>query len=254
MKNLIITLIGILCAPVAFAQSALITSGTITYEKQINMLAITRQTIGPNPSAYQIREYEEYKVKYPQFIKINSTLIFAGNKSLFTPIYPQKEPYSPQGNPMSRQFNTVYSDFTTRTSTVQKQVYSDQFLIQDSLRKIKWRITGETREIAGYTCRRANGLMFDSVSIVAFYTDKIRLSGGPESYNGLPGMILSLIVPHENVRYDAINVTVGNVAPTAILPPKKGKAVTNKKLIELLKEAMKQWGPMGVYELKVYTM
>jgi GLPGLI family protein len=30
----------------------------------------------------------------------------------------------------------------------------------------------------------------DSVFIVAFYTDQIVTSGGPESFNELPGMIL----------------------------------------------------------------
>ncbi len=57
--------------------------------------------------------------------------------------------------------------------------------MQDSTRKITWKITDEMREIAGFSCRRANAIMLDSIYVVAFYTDQIPVSGGPESFSGL---------------------------------------------------------------------
>ena len=45
--------------------------------------------------------------------------------------------------------------------------------------EIKWKFTDEYRNILGYDCRRVNGIMQDSVYIVAFYTPQIPVSGGP---------------------------------------------------------------------------
>jgi GLPGLI family protein len=46
--------------------------------------------------------------------------------------------------------------------------------------------------IAGFNCRRANAMIMDSIYVVAFYTDEILTTGGPESFSGLPGMILGV--------------------------------------------------------------
>ena len=95
----------------------------------------------------------------------------------------------------------------TQTSITQKNVYDDLYLVKDSLRKIDWKITDETREIAGYECRRANAIVLDSVYVVAYYTIQIPFSGGPESFTGLPGTILGLALPHENMTWFATKVT-----------------------------------------------
>lgn len=155
---------------------------------------------------------------------------------------------------MGKQFNLIYTDLANHTSTAQKDIYGDQFLVKDSTRKIKWKLTDETREIAGYTCRRANGLILDTIYAVAFYTDKIWVSGGPESFSGLPGMILGVALPHENVTWFATKVTEETVPASTIVPPKKGKQINNKQLYDILKEAMKNWGAAGPYELKVFLL
>jgi GLPGLI family protein len=52
--------------------------------------------------------------------------------------------------------------------------------VEDSLLKIKWKITADTRNIAGFECRKAVGILFDTVAVFAFYTDELMISGGPE--------------------------------------------------------------------------
>ena len=226
-KKLLILVITILSGSYVFAQHAnFITSGTIEFEKTINMFASEKQQIGDHPSLDKIHEYETYRQAKPQFKKMNSTLVFNTDKSLFTP---QDSPENKLGYGelvMGMQFNTVYMDFSKKATTVQKSIYDSKVLLQDSIRKIKWKLTSETREIAGYTCRRANGVTADSaVYVVAFYTDKIWVSGGPESFTGLPGMILGVVLPHLNVTWYATKVTTVTVPPATILPPKKGKVV-----------------------------
>ena len=145
-------------------------------------------------------------------------------------------------SPMLNQYNTIFTDLTDKMAVDQKKVFEQTYLVKDSVRKIKWKITGETREIAGYTCRRANGIMMDSIYVVAFYTDKIHVSGGPESFNGLPGMILEVALPHENLIWVATKVTDTTLPDNVLLPPKKGKVVNNAGLKTTLRGVMKDWG------------
>lgn len=231
-KRLILLIITLLSGAYTFAQHAsFVTSGTIEFEKTINMFAAKKADMGDNPPIDKIHDYEGYKLNHPQFKKMNSTLAFNADKSIFTPADSPDNKLDWGESPMGMQCNTVYMDFGKKATTVQKNIYGTNFLLQDSIRKIKWKLTNETREIAGYTCRRANGVTADSaVYVVAFYTDKIWVSGGPESFGGLPGMILGVVLPHLNVTWYAKKVTPVAVLPAAIQPPQKGKIVNMTQL------------------------
>jgi GLPGLI family protein len=224
-----------------FAQSTkFITSGSIEFEKTANMYVIINRMFDKSNGVYSYDPVEQYKKTQPQFRTLKSMLLFNNNKTLFTPLTAEAAPFvTVIETPMADQINTVYTDLAANTGITQKTFYETTFLVKDSLRKINWKITDETREIAGYTCRRANALVLDSVYVVAFYTDKIHVSGGPESFTGLPGMILELALPHENVIWRATRVTDGGIVPADISPPKKGKPVTNKELFETLRSTWK---------------
>jgi len=258
MKTILTTLIVFLTGGALMAQdNKLVFNGTVEYTKTVNIHAITRQEIGKNANAATLSAFEDYKKKYPQFATLKSTLNFDKNQTLFTPVpvLPADRVPTINSNPMVTQFNDIYTDLSKKAVTIKKQVYQDELLIVDTLKRITWRLTDETREFAGYTCRRANGLYMDSISVVAFYTDKIRVSGGPESFSGLPGMILCLVVPRENVRFDATKVTVNTADVTKIVPPKsKSKPITYKQLDVLLQGMTKNWGAAGFYEKKVYML
>ena len=238
-----------------YAQVKVITSGTITYEKRLNLHAIGKNELGTKPSQGSIDEYEKYKKVTAQFGTLSSTLTFNTDKSLFTPV----ERLLPPGmdfynNPMNKQLNIVYTDFATNTNLSQKEMYGDLFLVTDSTRKITWRLTDQTQEIAGFKCRRANGLILDSVYVVAFFTDEIGVSGGPESFWGLPGMILQVALPHENVIWTAKKVTTEPIPLTVIVPPKKGKKIARTELFKLVKENMRFGNGVDTYETKVFAL
>jgi GLPGLI family protein len=251
--RIIITGLLLLLGKLTLAQNAhFTTSGTIEYEKSINMYAVMKRRINKDNEAYMQPAYDQFKRTQPQFKKLTSTLTFADDKTLFTP-----KPDDATGNswfngPLVAQNNTVAADLGTGTSSVQKKVYEETFLVKDSLRKINWKITDETREIAGFACRRANALIMDSVYVVAFYTDEIAVSGGPESFTGLPGMILGVALPHENMSWFATKVTDMTVPPAKLAPPTKGKPTDNKKLRATLKEAMSDWGDYANEQLKAF--
>lgn len=218
--------------------------GEIEFEKTINMHALIRRSITKSNETVLKPAFEDYKKNQPQFRKLKSTLKFSNEKSLYTPTigYENGNGGFFSNYPEIHENNVVFTDFSTSKSISQRKVFDEYFQITDSLKKIKWKITSETREIAGINCRRANGLFLDSVYIVAFYTDKIPLNSGPESFSGLPGMILGVVLPYENMTWFAINVKEMGQNDIMISPPKKGKILSFKLFSEFLKDAVKSWG------------
>jgi GLPGLI family protein len=251
MKRVLLTLIFLIPAFSLLAQNAhFTTSGTIEYNKTSNTYAIIERQINKENESFYRDFFEAYKKANPQFRTLKSTLTFAGSKTLFEPIEPDNAGNNFFNIPLVNQNNTIYTDLSTKSMANQKKVFEATFLVKDSTRNIKWKITGETRDIAGYPCRRANGIMMDSIYVVAFYTEKIHTSGGPESFTGLPGMILEVAIPHENIIWVATKVTDTPIAADAIIQPKKGKPVTSTELKATLLKLTKNWGDNAQFYLK----
>ncbi|MHB8206327.1 GLPGLI family protein [Mucilaginibacter sp.] len=251
MKKALLTFTLFILALNLFAQNAhFTTSGTVEYNKTSNVYAMIEKEVSKDNEAFYRPFIDAYKKGNPQFKVLKSTLTFSGDKTLFVPIEPETIGNMFSNIPLANQNNTIYNDLDAKTTISEKVVFDATFLIKDTIRKIKWKITGETREVAGYTCRRANGIMMDSIYVVAFYTEKIHVSGGPESFNGLPGMILQVAVPHENIAWVATKVTDLPVIENAVQPPKKGKSVTHAQLITTLHDLTKNWGDNAQFYLK----
>ncbi|MES2376223.1 MAG: GLPGLI family protein [Bacteroidota bacterium] len=260
MKTIFNLIMGLCLIPgsATFAQNnRAMTSGIIEYEKTANMYTLMRKKI-PRDNIYVYNQnkphYDNYLKNEPQYLKLYSTLIFGNNTSLFTPKPPAKPIFDYYNQPLVDQANIVFNDFTKSQSTVQKEYFERTFSVRDTLRRIKWKITDETREIAGYVCRRANGLLLDSVYAVAFYTDKIHVSGGPESFNGLPGMILGIALPHDNITWYATKVTEAPADVKKLVPPKKGTPIDNKGLLIELMKRYKDKGEIGRSYMKGYVL
>ncbi len=223
-------------------------SGTIEYERKTNAWVVIGKEINKDNEAFMTSALDNYKKTKPQFRVLKSTLSFSGSKTLFTPT--ESEPASNNVfiisiMPLLTQNNIIYNDLNKGQTIAQKMVLGDAFLITDSTRKIKWKITDDTRDIAGYHCRRANGIMLDSIYVVAFYTTQIPVPGGPESFNGLPGMILGVALPHENVSWFATKVNDTTLPGNTVVPPKKGKKTDNKGFVLDLRTALKDQGPIA---------
>lgn len=257
IKTTLLTLVACLMGGSMFAQNAhFTTSGTIEYEKKVNMYAVIKKMINADNESWYGPAFESYKKNQPQFATMLSTLTFGGNKTLFAPVVEEvpKSNSMFSDSPLSQQINTTYTDLNTNLSTTNKKVFEETFLVKDTARKINWKITDETREIAGYTCRRANAVVMDSIYVVAFYSDEIPVSGGPESFSGLPGMIMGLALPRENVTWFATKVTDNPVPEGSLKIPTKGKATNNKGLQTTLNSVMKNWGDYGKKFYKMYLL
>ncbi|MEJ5993536.1 GLPGLI family protein [Pedobacter sp. Du54] len=256
IKNIITLALASIICQFSYAQNIhFTTQGTITFEKKVNMYALITEQIKKYPDdTFGPKVFEDYKKNNPQFKTLKSTLTFDKDQTLFTPI-PETVMQSGWFNfPMAQQNNTIYTQTTNRTAIAQKKIYEETYLLKDSTRKINWKITDEIRTIAGFDCRRANALIMDSIYVVAFYTDKIPVSGGPESFSGLPGMILGVALPYEHVTWFATSVVDQPIAANKLIAPIKGKVADQKKLMDILKEALKDWGQSTQEMLKVFTL
>lgn len=257
MRSLfLIFILSLTTSCVLFAQNAhFITHGIIEYEKSINMHGIMKRTMSDDDESFYSNMYKDYIKSRPQFKKLKSTLSFSGAKTLFTPDPEgQDETAGFVNNPLIKQLNTISIDLAGGISITQKKIYEETFLIKDSIRKINWKITDEFRDIAGFTCRRANAIVLDSFYVVAFYTDEIPVSGGPESFTGLPGMILGVALPHEHITWFATKITEAPVSSNELSPPVKGKPVNDQQLRTTLEAFFKSWGTYAQKILKAFLL
>jgi GLPGLI family protein len=170
---------------------------------------------------------------------------FAGNKSIYK--FDRWDPKTkiPTWYKENDEGNTWYFDFNTGKLSIKKTIQGTDFIIADSIKNIKWKFANESRQIAGFNCRKAVGTIFDSVYIFAFYTDEITIPGGPCSINGLPGMILGLTIPRLYTSYIATRVMVNNVNETLIQPTVSKKPYTLASLKKIIEEKTKEWYNWG---------
>lgn len=232
MKKLIVSTIILCICSSSFAQK-FISSGKIEFERKVNLHKLYDQE----------GFWGDYiKKSAPQFLTSYFDFVFKDNKAIYKPGREVLDPKANNWKNFPGSENTVYSDFASAQSSSSKQVFEQLFLIQDSMPKMNWKLTGDTRKIAGFLCRRAETIIMDSVYIVAFYTDEILASGGPESFNGLPGMILGVGIPRMHVTLFATKLELAEVKESEFKVPTKGKKTNVANLKTTLQASLKDWG------------
>ncbi len=239
-KLLIITLVVCLVHPL-FAQTTFIAKGKIEFEKKENLHKMIDMQI-EDWDEQNSSWVDEMKKNTPQFASYYYDLLFDENKTLYKPGRETPNQKSDLWGQSPVKEITVLTDLQQHTLTSQKDVFGSLFLIQDSTRHIDWHITNESREIAGFECRKAIGKILDSVYVIAFYTDQILTTGGPESFNGLPGMILGVAIPRINTTWFATKLELQPITDSNLPPPAKGKKQTSDSFTKTLQELMKDWG------------
>lgn len=229
-----------------FSQDIFISKGQIEFEKRVNIYNALDDRRDDNDDRGGFDWISQIKKQLPEWNITYFNLFFDGDKTLYKP---GKETTQnariPDWFQDPAQNNTVYCDLKGDESISEKSVFESVFLITDSLRKINWKISNDTREIAGFKCRKATAIIMDSVYVIAFYTDQITTSGGPESFNSLPGMILGLAVPRLHTTWFATKVQLTDPSPADLAAPSKGKKANREEMVSKLKSTMKDWGKYG---------
>lgn len=228
----------------ASAQSTFIYSGRIQYERKVN-----QHLNLDDDSEWML----EMKKQIPKFVTDVFELDFSSDVSVYKLAREnQDNKYMWGGKPNTT--DIVIQNHTSRQLSIQRDVFEQTYLLQDSLRNFQWRITEEKREIAGFDCRKAVTRICDSVYVVAFYTDQIPVSSGPESFGNLPGMILGLAVPRLSITWFATRVELTTPTAQKLQPTLKGKKTSWVKYNVDLQKAMKDWGKEGITNLWKFSL
>lgn len=215
---------------------AQIRSGKIVYERKTNLY---KKFKDDNVRDW-IRESEKIKIDYFE-LYFNDTL------SLFK----QQESDLKEVNSWATSKNTVYQNFKDSSRISIKKMWSEQFIISDSMVSRKWKITDSKRNICGYNCRKAVWQANDSVRIYAWYSNEIEISVGPESFIGLPGAILGLATEDGGVVYFAKSIEVKSPDANSMVYRKtKGKVYQSSELKSKLEKDFgnEKWGKALIRE------
>jgi GLPGLI family protein len=160
---------------------------------------------------------------------------------------------------------TLFKDIKNQSFTNQLETFGKQFIIKDRLKPIKWVLHSETKNIGNYTCYKAtytkeieemsmmtfssseddnkgedsNELLdMKTTTVTAWYTPQIPVSNGPESYQGLPGLILE--VNDGELTILCSKITLNPKKTLEIAEPKKGKEVTQQEYDDIMEKKMEE--------------
>ncbi len=183
---------------------------------------------------------EMLKDKLPRFKTGYYTLTFSGNRSIYQFDH-WGIPKLPDFMTRGEDENKYYYDFNLDQFTLQKSIYGSNVNVADSISKLHWKLANEYRVIAGFNCRKAVAVMFDSVYVFAFYTEEITLPGGPASFHGLPGTILGVTIPRLYTSWIATKIIVNEINVNAIKPIIAKKSILAKDLRSLMDDRTKDW-------------
>jgi GLPGLI family protein len=173
--------------------------------------------------------------------------------------------------PMMGNSGIFYKNVKSKSYTVDKEFMGKEFLVIDSLPKLKWKLEEETKLIGGYTCYKAtmiktvNEVGFKpenedrkkedkgtnllegfevpkEITVTAWYTPDIAINQGPEIYWGLPGLILEINDGRTIILCSKIVLNAKD--KVAIKAPTNGKVTSQKTYDEIVSKKMKEFREM----------
>ena len=264
MKRLLIASAMLIAIPTL----AQVKEGKILYERTMQM----QIRINDDNPAFQNMIPKERKDKFELF--------FTEGKSLWQPVeddgQSDETAFGDAGGGMRMVIrmpgsnDIVFHNVTDSKKVEQRELAEKNYIITDSIRKLNWKVAGETKAILGHNCMKAtsqrmqesfrmtmdNGeakreKVMDTLNIVAWFTNEIPGSFGPDMYQGqLPGTILEIDVNNGRTSYKAIEISP-KVDVAKIKEPSKGKKATPEEFAKEREKMMQEMmqngsGPGGM--------
>jgi len=214
---------------------AQIKEGKIIYEQKIDL--------------HRRMQDEQMKVMVPQFRTSKYELNFADNQSMYK--IQEEEPdiaENTSNGGIVMKFgganSEYYKNFATQKQVEKRELGDKDYIIEDSLHHTTWKLIDTTKTILGYTCKKATGKTERGSDVEAWYTEDIPVSSGPETFSGLPGMILQIDINKEEFVTTAISIEkTGD--KKELKEPTKGKKITPEEYAAKMKELFgNQTGPV----------
>ena len=147
--------------------------GVVFYDQKINM--------------HKRLQDENMKAMVPEFRTNKMQLNIRGSESLFKAAeQPNEESESNDGNGTNVRMvirvpqNETYRNYEAQKTIELRELAGQKFLIEDTLKRMPWKLTGETKKIQSYDCMKATMTSkATNQPIVAWFTEAIPAPSGP---------------------------------------------------------------------------
>jgi GLPGLI family protein len=257
----------------AFAQ---VKEGKLIFERKVNM--------------HKMINDPEMRARIPEFRTDKFELLFNEQASMFKTI-PEEEapdPFANSGGGGERggmRFNfrmpetATYTDIPNQMQYEARSLFEKDFLIVDSLKPNKCKLSDEKKTIEKFVCKKATTMITPQqmnmrfggggrnrnnpdtaapvkpkeVELVVWYTESIPVSVGPDAYAGLPGAILEVDSDNGGNVITASEFTA-KYAAKELKQPTKGDKMNRAQFAESMKkimEDMQRGGGMGGMRIRV---
>ncbi|MEO8146853.1 MAG: GLPGLI family protein [Bacteroidia bacterium] len=246
MKKLILSITALATISIAVAQK---NSGRVNYEEKVKL------NIQLDSNAMDMPDLPKEKT-------ISTELLFTADASLYQLNKAKQKDESidheEDGNrvviKMDIPDNKVYYDIKNKKRIEQKDFMSRKFLIETTMDKSQWKLTGNQKTILNYPCQEAT-MTDNGKKIIAWFTSAIEAFSGPSVYIGLPGFVMAVDVNDGERTITATSVELQPIDQKLLVQPKEGKKVTqteyDKIVEEKRKEMQKEYGGNGNMIIKI---
>lgn len=230
MKKIITLFTAFIIGQITFGQ---VKEGRILFEQKIDM---HRNLPAGNVQAHTM---------IPPFRVSNFELFFGDNQSLYRKVEEEVDITESNNNGIVMRIGMpsaiVFKNFSTASIVEQRELAEKEYIIEDSLKNLNWKLEDGTSTILGYACKKATSKTERGSTVEAYYTEEIPVSSGPESFSGLPGMILKVDVNNQHFVYTAKGIEK-TLNKKELKAPVKGKKVTKKDFVKLQQEIFSSQG------------
>ncbi len=198
-------------------------------------------------------EMEAMKARIPEFRESKKILLFNSQEALYkakpkTEAEKQKQQeFRGEGRRGGRRGgrfggrgnSEYYTSIADAVSVDSKNLFGKDFLIEGERSPLKWKITGEQKQVGSYLCQKAT-FQDSTRNIVAWFTPMIPVPAGPDSYNGLPGLILHMDFDEGSRQITATDIELKTLEADVIVRPTKGEKITEEEFKTLREEKIKE--------------
>lgn len=249
MKKILAFTFGIITTVFSYAQTDISQNIEATYI--CDVIVDYDQIIKTVPSQFRSQVAEPIKAEIANGISMNYFLKNNGKYSSFQ-IEEKISNSQNQFGIMEQQIRAseskpYYKDFTVTPAIYLKE--SDlgvkKFLIKDQIPDYKWKITREKADIAGYKATKAEGVMMDSIPVIAWYASDIPVKDGPANISGLPGLIVKAQLETSGIKfiYTLKDLKISEKEIKLSIPT-KGSIVTQDQFMAEVKKNQEQFKEM----------
>jgi len=153
--------------------------------------------------------------------------------------------------PVSSFSARIFKNYPTGKITTIDRIMPDEFIYQEDLYMLSWKIHNEKSTFKGYNIQKAS-CSFGGRDWIAWFTTEIPFSDGPHKFYGLPGLILKLYDTRKHYQFKMKSIEIATNSQTIDFPKRKFIETTKRDFFRA-RESFRQSIIQGSNEFLIDT-